>query len=69
MTQETLYEKICWYNYLYSIGNKKFLDRLMTYCDDFTKKFRKDLEVVSVRQVINYMAVCDFENKIHFDPQ
>ena len=65
--EETLYEKICRYHYLYSTGNKKFLERLLKYHDDYVSKIVKRDDIVSLKQVINYMAVCDYEDEIYFE--
>lgn len=54
------------YTYLYNVKNEAFKKRMFGFVDEFRHVNNVKSNEVPVRQLINYMAVVDFENKICF---
>ncbi len=54
------------YTYLYNQKNENFKKKMFDMVDEFRKVNHVKSDEVLVRQLINYMAVVDFENKVYF---
>lgn len=66
MMDENLNDVLEGYTYLYNSKNEAFKKRMFGFVDEFKKVNNVKSKEVPVRQLINYMAVVDYENKIYF---
>lgn len=66
MIEMTLEDTLSRYYKMFKAKNEKFINRLFNFFDEYKKVNRVKGNEVLCKDLINYVAVVDFENKIYF---